>query len=134
MRRKDLSINTLSEPLAAGRQGIRTERSGLAGQSRKRDTAAIAGGVQVVLSVLSPRSYPDLKVKAGVCVRWVITAEEASLNSCNSVVSIPAFNIYQVLAPGENIIEFLPEKPGVITYSCWMGMISATITVTSAPP
>jgi len=31
---------------------------------------------------------------------------------------------------GENVIEFIPEKEGVYTYSCWMGMITGTIYVT----
>lgn len=30
---------------------------------------------------------------------------------------------------GENVIEFTPEKEGVYTYSCWMGMITGKIYV-----
>ncbi len=33
------------------------------------------------------------------------------------------------LQPGENIIEFTPVKAGKFLYSCWMGMIRASITV-----
>ena len=29
----------------------------------------------------------------------------------------------------DNIIEFIPEKAGQYTYSCWMGMLRNTITV-----
>lgn len=32
---------------------------------------------------------------------------------------------------GENVIEFMPEKEGVYTYSCWMGMITGKIYVES---
>jgi hypothetical protein len=98
------------------------------------DTAVIEDGVQVIRSVLAPRSYPDLTVQAGLPVRWIITADETSLNGCNNAISIPALDIYQRLAVGENIIEFMPDKTGVIFYSCWMGMISATIMVTEAAP
>lgn len=98
------------------------------------DTAVIEDGVQVIRSVLAPRSYPDLTVQAGLPVRWIITADETSLNGCNNAISIPALDIYQRLAVGENMIEFMPDKAGVISYSCWMGMISATITVTKAAP
>jgi plastocyanin domain-containing protein len=31
--------------------------------------------------------------------------------------------------PGENIIEFTPDKAGRFSYSCWMGMIRSSITV-----
>jgi plastocyanin domain-containing protein len=30
---------------------------------------------------------------------------------------------------GNNVIEFTPKKPGIIPYSCWMGMIRSQITV-----
>jgi plastocyanin domain-containing protein len=33
------------------------------------------------------------------------------------------------LEVGDNIIEFTPDKSGVIPYSCWMGMIRSQITV-----
>jgi plastocyanin domain-containing protein len=32
---------------------------------------------------------------------------------------------------GENLIEFVPQEEGDITYTCWMGMISSTIKVVS---
>jgi len=34
------------------------------------------------------------------------------------------------LKPGENLIEFIPEKSGTFAFSCWMGMIRSSITVT----
>jgi plastocyanin domain-containing protein len=43
---------------------------------------------------------------------------------------IPAYNIQKNLVPGDNIIEFLPTESGVVNFSCWMGMIRSTITVT----
>jgi hypothetical protein len=98
------------------------------------DTVVIVNGVQEIRSVLALNSYPDLIVQAGLPVRWIITTEEANLTGCNNAISIPSLNIYQRLAVGENIIEFLPDKTGVINYSCWMGMITATITVTEQAP
>jgi len=37
----------------------------------------------------------------------------------------------KTLAAGDNIIEFILQDEGTITYTCWMGMISSTITVVS---
>ena len=34
---------------------------------------------------------------------------------------------------GENIIEFTPEKTGKVSYTCWMGMIRGTISITDEP-
>ena len=42
---------------------------------------------------------------------------------------IPAYGKQQKLELGDNIIEFTPTQAGTITYTCWMGMISSTITV-----
>jgi plastocyanin len=42
---------------------------------------------------------------------------------------IPEYDIEYQFQPGENIIEFTPDKTGIFSYSCWMGMIRSTITV-----
>ena len=34
------------------------------------------------------------------------------------------------LAEGDNIVEFTAAEPGMIEYTCWMGMLHGTITVT----
>jgi hypothetical protein len=89
---------------------------------------AVEDGVQVVHSKLG-RGYPHITVSAGAPVRWIIDAPEDMINGCNGTVYIPEYVIEHTFEPGENIIEFTPEKPGEFMYSCWMGMITSTITV-----
>jgi sulfite exporter TauE/SafE len=86
-------------------------------------------GVQVVQGEVKSRSYPAITVKKGVPVKFNMHAGANSLNGCNGTVVIPEFNIEQKLQPGDNILEFTPLKAGTIGYTCWMGMISSTITV-----
>lgn len=85
--------------------------------------------VQIINSTLTPGKYPDITVHAGVPVRWTIDAPEESLTGCNAVMQIPDYNIQYAFDPGENVIEFTPEKTGTVTYSCWMGMIYGSIEV-----
>jgi hypothetical protein len=90
----------------------------------------VADGRQSVTSTLSPRRYPDITVRAGVPVTWVIDAPEGSVNGCNYRLIIPEYGVSHDFSTGENIIEFTPESAGNFRYSCWMGMIRGTIAVT----
>lgn len=89
-------------------------------------------GVQLVSSKLSPGSYPSITVKAGMPVKWEIDAPEGSINGCNYRLYIKEYDIKYQFESGENIIEFTPTKAGTFQYSCWMGMIRGTITVTDS--
>ena len=60
---------------------------------------------------------------------WTIIVPKGKLNGCNGEILIPAYQIDLVLQEGENHVIFLPEQPGTISYSCWMGMIRSTIEV-----
>lgn len=94
------------------------------------DTAYPQGDIQVVESVLSSGSYPDIRVTAGVPVKWIIHADAGEINGCNNQIYSQALGIDMTFQPGDNIIEFTPPvKPGVYYYSCWMGMIYGTVTV-----
>ena len=63
-------------------------------------------------------------------VRWIIDAPAGSINGCNYKMLLQAYDITYTFQEGENILEFTPTEPGTISYSCWMGMIRGTITVT----
>lgn len=89
-------------------------------------------GVQVVNSTLSPGKYPNIKVQAGIPVKWIIDAPKGSINGCNNRMFIRDFGIEHTFQTGENVIEFTPEKTGKVSYSCWMGMIRGTISITEA--
>ena len=94
------------------------------------DTAVEKDGVQYVSSILRSGRYPDITVKAGEPVKWEIQVPEGSINGCNYKMILQDFGMDHTFENGENVIEFIPEKEGVYTYSCWMGMITGTIYVT----
>jgi sulfite exporter TauE/SafE len=92
----------------------------------------MAGGKQILNSSLSAGNYPAITVRAGIPVRWIIDAPPESINGCNNRMIIREYGIEHRFLPGENIIEFTPDRPGKFSYSCWMGMIRSTITVAAA--
>lgn len=92
----------------------------------------IENGVQVVNSRLTARKYPSITVQAGVPVKWNIRAPQGSITGCNNRMVIPEYGIEYTFATGDNVIEFTPAKAGKFSYSCWMGMLRGTITVTEA--
>ncbi len=92
-------------------------------------TAELVDGEQVIYTDLQPSSYPNITVQKGVPVKWIINATEQTLTGCNNEIIIKEYGIKQKLNYGENVIEFTPDETGTFGYSCWMGMIRATITV-----
>ncbi len=62
-----------------------------------------------------------LRVKKGILVRWVIEVKEMS--RCTDEIILPEYNIRKRLHYGENVIEFVPTREGVIWFSCWMQMV-----------
>jgi hypothetical protein len=111
----------------------RTQRPPFANPSAQTGSGAfepdIQNGVQIVRSTLLPNSYPAITVQQGIPVRWIFNAPPGSINGCNSRFSIGEYGIRHTFTPGENIIEFMPEKAGRFGYSCWMNMLHDTITV-----
>jgi sulfite exporter TauE/SafE len=89
-------------------------------------------GVQIVQTRLSSGRYQSITVEAGTPVRWTIYAPPGSINGCNNRMIIPEYKIELRFKPGDNIVEFTPEKTGRFPYSCWMGMIRSSITVVEA--
>ena len=99
--------------------------------SNASDTNIEKDGIQYVSSTLESGHYPDITVKAGTPVKWTIHAEKSSINGCNYKILLPDFDTECVFEEGDNTIEFTPQKTGVYTYSCWMGMITGKIYVES---
>ena len=105
--------------------GIRLRLSG----STASDAAVADANIQIVESELDWRGYPDITVKVGVPVRWNIHAEAEKITGCNNEMVILALNMHVPINAGDNIVEFTVDEPGVIPYTCWMGMLRGTITV-----
>lgn len=91
--------------------------------------AVLKGDVQEVAIDLQSGAYAPIMVQKGIPVRFNIRAEKENINSCNGTVVIPEYNLQATLKPGDNILEFTPDKTGVIPYSCWMNMITSSIQV-----
>lgn len=95
------------------------------------NVAVEKNGVQYVSSTLESGHYPDITVKAGEPVEWIIKASEKNINGCNYKILLQDFNQEHTFESGRNVIKFTPEKEGTYTYSCWMGMITGKIYVKS---
>jgi sulfite exporter TauE/SafE/copper chaperone CopZ len=93
------------------------------------DKVEVSNGLQIVNSTLSGGRYPAITVQQGIPVRWTINAPPGSINGCNNRMIIREYGIEHRFSPGENVIEFTPERTGRFSYSCWMGMIRSSITV-----
>lgn len=87
-------------------------------------------GVQVINSTLVPGRYPDITVQAGIPVKWIIDAPAGSVNGCNYKMILREYGIEHEFSEGENVIEFTPTGSGTVQYTCWMGMIRGSISVT----
>jgi sulfite exporter TauE/SafE/copper chaperone CopZ/plastocyanin domain-containing protein len=116
------------KPLSSPPSGTETYASFA---SAAETSPLIENGVQVVNSTLSPGRYPAITVQQGIPVKWTINAPGGSINGCNNRLIIREYGIEHRFVPGENVIEFTPEKTGKFSYSCWMGMIRSSITVIS---
>ncbi|MDR3092122.1 MAG: sulfite exporter TauE/SafE family protein [Clostridiales bacterium] len=95
-------------------------------------SAKIEDGVQIISTTLGRASYPKITVAAGIPVKWTINAPDGSINGCNNSMYIPEYDLEYSFETGENVIQFTPDKAGTFPYSCWMGMIRSTITVTNS--
>ncbi len=107
-----------------------SDRSGFSSESGAPSSAPEQKeNIQVIYSTIQPGRYPDIKVQTGVPVKWIINAPKGSLNGCNYKMLLRAYGIEHTFSEGENVIEFTPAKSGTVQYTCWMGMIRGTITV-----
>ncbi len=89
----------------------------------------VTADLQLVDSEIRADEYPVIVVKKGIKVRWNLRAQEEEINDCNNEIIIPDLNIIKKILPGDNVIEFFPEKAGDMVYTCWMGMIKSKIRV-----
>lgn len=91
--------------------------------------AEMIDGYQYIGFDLSYSGYKDIVVEKGKPVRIVIKADSNHITGCNNAIEIVGLGIRKNLVIGNNIIEFLPEKTGEFTYTCWMGMLKNNIYV-----
>jgi sulfite exporter TauE/SafE len=94
--------------------------------------AVVSGGKQTVLTEFKDGRYVPFAVQAGIPLVWTIRISAADLTGCNDELVVPAYAVRKKLVAGDNVIEFTPSKAGRIAYSCWMGMIRSSITVSES--
>lgn len=99
------------------------------GSTSEAVKAVVKDGIQEVTIDLESGTYTPVIVEKGMKVRWVIRAEEGTLNGCNNKIIVREYGISQKLSLGDTVIEFTPSEVGTIPYSCWMGMIRSSIYV-----
>ncbi|MFH1444476.1 MAG: sulfite exporter TauE/SafE family protein [Candidatus Peregrinibacteria bacterium] len=92
-------------------------------------SAAAQNGMQEVSMTVTGRGYEPstLTIRAGIPVRFHVDGTGAG--GCTRGFVIPSLGISKVLASGDNVFEFTPQKPGRIPFSCSMGMVRGSFTV-----
>lgn len=92
------------------------------------DTSIVSNDVQVIKMDVDWVFKPtEFKVKKGVPVRWEING--VNVSGCSNEVVIPLLNIRKKINNGLNVLEFTPDKKGVIPFSCGMGMLTGRIII-----
>lgn len=66
-------------------------------------------------------------LKKGIPVKWIIQGKE--INGCNNAIQVPKLGLDFDIRRGEQVIEFTPTEEGIISWSCWMGMIPGVFIV-----
>lgn len=91
--------------------------------NKTEGTVVNQANAQVINMVVDYRGYTPsvFRLQKGVPVKWIIDGTKAS--GCTSEIIVPDLDIRKTLVPGDNIIEFTPQKEGSISFSCWMGMV-----------
>lgn len=86
-------------------------------------------GVQYATVEVDYGSYQDIVLAAGTPAQITFHVPEGKLIGCNASLSIPGFNVEVELQTGDTTVSLPTVEAGTYPYSCWMGMIKATITV-----
>ncbi len=100
----------------------------------EKDLPRLVDGKQIIAMTASGSgdSPNYFKVRAGVPVKWEITAGD-SLGCNGAIISNSLFSGTIDLIPGQlTVKEFTPQTPGKYRFSCTMGMISGIIEVVDA--
>lgn len=66
-------------------------------------------------------------LRKGVPVKWIINVKEQT--ECNRVILVSQHHLKIDLKPGLQTVEFIPSESGIVSWSCWMGMIPGTFIV-----
>lgn len=92
-----------------------------------------ADGRQVLTTYQDANGYSpsNVAIYANVPTTWTI--ESSTVTTCAATMVIPAWNTGAQLKLGANELQLPALPPGVVHYTCAMGMYSGTITVVDRP-
>ncbi|MEN8259352.1 MAG: sulfite exporter TauE/SafE family protein [Pseudomonadota bacterium] len=95
-------------------------------------TLTTQDGYQVVYMVVKGDGYhpSDFHLARDVPVKWVIEGQE--LTGCNRGIIVPKLGLEFEVGEGVQLVEFTPREEGIISWSCWMGMMEGSFTVHGA--
>lgn len=95
--------------------------------------SASGGGFQTLVTYQHAVGYApeNATIYAGMPTRWTI--ESTTTASCAASLVVPLLNISVRLHEGSNTIELPALSPGVVRYSCAMGMFFGSITIVDRP-
>lgn len=101
-------------------------------QAASESNVQIKDNFQIVRMVQDASGYKpgEFTVRKGIPVRWIIDSKDP--NTCAASIVSDALNVRKNLHPGENVIEFTPQKVGVIRFSCSMGMFTGRFNVVNS--
>lgn len=93
------------------------------------NNVTIENSVQTIYMDQISNGYSPNKIniKAGLLTKWIINSKFEQ--SCATSFYVPSLNIRKHLYPGENTIEFTPDKVGRIQFSCLMGMYTGYLNI-----
>jgi uncharacterized protein len=93
------------------------------------ETATLKGDYQEIRMNVDRYGWSPDKfiIQKETPVKWIINGEE--INGCNNAIQVPKYGLNFDINKGEQVIEFTPSESGVISWSCWMGMIPGTFIV-----
>jgi len=116
-----LGIINISSGLAATGNAVILD-SGNSNIDVNDPNVQIIDGKQVInMQVDSLDYYPArFKIKQGMPVEWHVDGTNAQ--GCAKIISVPKLRIQELLNPGDNVINFVPNNKGKIQFSCSMGM------------
>jgi sulfite exporter TauE/SafE/copper chaperone CopZ len=94
---------------------------------------SVSGGIQTVTMTQTPRGYEpaDTTLYAGIPTTWVI--DGTSPYDCSAFLRVPQLGQQVNLTQGTNTVELGALEPGVVPFTCVMGMYSGNLIVVNRP-
>lgn len=127
-----LGISRASSPAVASSAGQGATGGSVAVQQASSNVT-VSGGVQTVAMTQTPRGYEpaDTTLYAGMPTKWVI--DGTSPYDCSAFIRVPQLGQQINLVQGANTVDLGTLEPGVVPFTCVMGMYSGNLIVVDAP-